>query len=263
MKMRSALGLVVMAGSLLMISALAALAQPGNSDKIIIGETAVVAGSELSTWARINGAGEVIWVGLTMPLSLVENMPPGGSGPAGAIAVLNYPPVVKSTTYFDHAEIHSEPQGHPTNPAYVQANRYGVAHFDFHFYGIPVSQVVMIPFGLFSDQVAADRLPKFYAQPEARSIPQMGRHAAPTSEFTATDHWLGTMLAGFLPDASYMSFLEPMITRELLLQRKNFTMQMPRPANLGRATQYPAECIVLYDKDTDAYQFMFVGFRPI
>jgi hypothetical protein len=257
-KMRSALGLAVLVGSLFTASAMSALGQPGNSDKVIIGETAVVAGSELSTWARVNGAGEVTWVGLTIPLSLVENMPP-----EGAIAVLNYPPVVKATTYFDHAEIHSEPEGHPTNPAYADANRYGVAHFDFHFYGIPVSQVVTIPFGFFFEEVATDRLPKFYAQPEAISIPQMGRHDAPTSEFIATDHWLATMLAGFLPDASYMHFLEPMVTRELLLRRKSFIMQVPRPATLGRATRYPAECIVLYDKDTDAYQFVFVGFRPI
>jgi hypothetical protein len=261
--MRSALGLAVLVGSLFTVSAMPALGQPGNSDKTIIGETAVVAGSELSTWARVNEAGQVIWVGLTMPLALVENMPPNGSGPAGAIAVLSYPPVVQATTYFNHAEIHSEPHGHPTNLRYADTNRYGVAHFDFHFYSIPVSQVLAIPFGLFSEEVPADRLPKFYAQPEAISVPQMGRHDAPTSEFTATDHWLGTMLAGFLPDASFMHFLEPMITRELLLQRKSFTMQVPRPATLGRATLYPAECIVLYDQPSDAYNFVFVGFRPV
>lgn len=91
----------------------------------------------------------------------------------------------------------------------------------------------------------------------------MGRHTALISEFTATDHWLGTMIAGFLPDASYMNFLEPMITRERLLRRKSFVMQAPRPATLGRAIRYRAECIVLYDKDTGAYQFMFTGFQPM
>jgi hypothetical protein len=258
----AALGPVVLVG-IYAVSTMPASAQIGNEDKIIIGETAVVAGSAISTWARVNEAGVVTWVGLTMPLALMENMPPEGSGPAGAIAVLNYPPVVKATTYFDHAEIHSEPTGHPNNPAYAQANRYLVPHFDFHFYGVPLSQVLTIPFGFFFDQASADRLPKFYAQPEPLSVPQMGRHAALVSEFTATDHWLATMVAGFLPDASYMNFLEPMVTQELLLQRKSFVMQAPRPANLGHATRYPAECIVLYDKQTDAYQFMFTGFQPI
>src|SRR4030095_16768240 len=99
-KMRSALGLAMLVGSLFTVSAISALGQPGNSDKVIIGETAVVAGSELSTCAHGKGAGHVPGVGVPIPPSLVENMPP-----EGAIAVLNYPPVVKATTYFDHAEI--------------------------------------------------------------------------------------------------------------------------------------------------------------
>src|SRR5215211_4074766 len=108
-KMLRALGLGVLVG-IFAVSAEPASAQPGNSDKTITGETAVVAGSQISTWARVNGGGDVISVGLTMPLALVENMPAEGSGPLGAIAVLNYPPVVKATTYSDHAEIHSEPE---------------------------------------------------------------------------------------------------------------------------------------------------------
>src|SRR2546427_1312299 len=45
-------------------------------DKIIAGESVVLAGGTVSTWARVNGGGKVIWVGLTIPLSMVENMPP-------------------------------------------------------------------------------------------------------------------------------------------------------------------------------------------
>ena len=71
------------------------------------------------------------------------------------------------------------------------------------------------------------------------------------------------MIAGFPPDASFMSFVEPMITRELLLQRRSFTMQMPKSADLGRATRYPAEFLALYDQTTDAYNFVFTGFHPI
>src|SRR5215213_8951433 len=82
-------------------------AAPANEDKIIVGNTAIVSGGEVSTWARVNGGGEVIWVGLTIPLSMVENMPPPGSGPAGAVVVLNFPPVVQANTYFNHAEIQS------------------------------------------------------------------------------------------------------------------------------------------------------------
>lgn len=238
-------------------------ANADRSDKFIAGESASVAGGTVSTWARVNGAGKVIWVGLTIPLSMVENLLPRGSGPAGAVAVLNYPPVVQQTTYFNHAEVHSNEHGHPTNPLFAQTNRYSAPHFDFHFYSIPVADVFAIPPGLFFTLAPAERVPGGWAQPEPGSVPQMGRHAAPLTEFTATDPWLLTMISGFLPDASYMHFIEPMITREFLLRRKNFTIPVPTPAVLGRATRYPTECVVAYDKDADAYHIVFKGFEPI
>ena len=89
----------------------------------------------------------------------------------------------------------------------------------------------------------------------------MGRHAGPLSEFTATDPWLLTMIAGFLPDASSMHFIEPMITRAFLLLRENFTMPVPMPAVLGTATRYPSEFVAHYDKELDAYHFVFKGFE--
>ncbi len=238
-------------------------AQPSQSEKIVNGESAVIAGGLASTWARVNEQGKVIWVGLTIPLSMAENMPPPGSGPAGAVAVLNYPLVVKETTYFNHAEIQSNPFGHPTNPAYAQPTRYSAPHFDFHFYSIPVADVFPIPAGLFFTPVAADRLPAGWAQPEARSVLQMGRHSGPLSERTATDIWMATMIAGFLPDASSMHFIEPMVTQELLLTRQNFTLPVPTPAVLGTATRYPTEFVAHYDKELDAYHFVFKGFESM
>lgn len=240
-------------------------ANAGPDDKIIAGESVSVGGGTAATWARVNGGGKVIWVGLTIPLSMVENMPAPGTGPAGAVAVLNYPPVVQQTTYFNHAEIHSNLHGHPANPRFADIHRYEAPHFDFHFYAIPAAQVRTIPFvppSPLLPRAPADRVPAGYAQPEF-SVPQMGRHAGPLSEFTATDPWLLTMIAGFLPDASYMHFIEPMITREFLLRRENFTLPVPTPAILGRATQYPTECEVYYDRELDAYHIVYKGFEPI
>jgi hypothetical protein len=111
--------------------------------------------------------------------------------------------------------------------------------------------------------VSADQLPAGYAQPEAVCVPQMGRHAVTLDELAATDPWLLTMIAGFLPDASYMHFIEPMITQEFLLRRESFTLPIPTPAVLGRATNYPTECVVNFDREADAYQVVFKGFEPI
>jgi hypothetical protein len=50
-----------------------AAVQADSGDKIIVGESVSFAGGTVATWARANGGGKVIWVGLTIPLSLVEN----------------------------------------------------------------------------------------------------------------------------------------------------------------------------------------------
>src|SRR5438093_416309 len=79
----------------------AGAANADQPDKFIAGDSATIACGTVSTWARVNGAGKVVWVGLTIPLSMAENMPAPGSGPASAIAALNFPAVVQQTTYFN------------------------------------------------------------------------------------------------------------------------------------------------------------------
>jgi hypothetical protein len=40
-------------------------------------------------------------------------------------------------------------------------------------------------------------------------------------------------------------------------------MRVPRPATIGRATQYPAELWVSYDSALDAYHLVFTGFHSV
>lgn len=265
MEKRNSVFKTVLCLSAAVIGLAGGVAHADSADKFIIGESVTVSGGTVTTWARVNGGGKVIWAGLTIPLSMVENPPTPGTGPARAVAVLNYPPVVQETTYFDHAEIHFNKHGHQANPRYADIHRYEAPHFDIHLYAIPVAQVLSIPFVPPSPalaQVPAERLPDGWGQPEF-SVPQMGRHSAPLSEFTATDTWQATVLAGFLPDASFMHFIEPMISREFLLRRKSFTLPVPTPAVLGMATQFPTECVVQYDRESDVYHIVYKGFEPI
>lgn len=246
-----------------LIGASSVMAAPiqGKPDLFVYGESTVVHNATVSTWARVNGAGKVIWVGVTMPASLADHLPDHGSGPAGAFASLDFPPIVQQTTYLNHVGLHANPAGHATNPAYVQTDRYSAPHFDIHYYTIPEAAVFGIPPGLFFTPAPADRVPAGYAQPEPFSVPQMGRHSGPLSEFTATDHWRATMIAGFLPDGSFMHFIEPMVTQELLVSRRNFTLPVPMPATLGQTTRYPTEFVAQYDRKTDSYSFIFKGFE--
>jgi hypothetical protein len=63
-----------------------------------------------------------------------------------------------------------------------------------------------------------------------------------------------------LPDASLMHFIEPMISREFLLERNDFELPVPMPAEFGRLMLYPTKCEAEYDPGADAYHFIFSKF---
>jgi hypothetical protein len=227
--------------------------------RVVWGETAAIDGATVATWAIVsNQDGRVMAAGATIPLSLAENQPQqSGSGPAGAIASLDFPAVARASTYFNHLELHTQPNGHPISPNAVNPNRYRPAHFDFHFYGIGEDQVRTIPPGPPVAQVPQDRLPAGYAQP-GPSEPQMGRHSGPASELTQPGPFSAVMIAGFTPQADQMHFLEPMVTREVLLRQENFTLPMPMPQTFDRDTRYPTSFQSVFQGN--AHHFIFSDF---
>jgi hypothetical protein len=239
-----------------------AFARDAQGVRVIWGESTLLDGARLATWALVSPhSNEVLAVGGSISLSLIENQPQPGSGPAGAIASLAFPDVVQQTTYFNHLEIHSQLHGHPISPIAADPNRYRVPHFDLHFYAVPEEQVRAIP-GLPPPlpPVPADRLPAGYAQP-GPSEPQMGRHAGPLSELAQTGPFSAVMIAGFTPNGTQMHFLEPMLTRELMLRREDFTLPVPAPAALGLATQFPTRFEATFHGN--AYHFVFSDFVPM
>src|SRR5262245_31330406 len=107
--------------------------------EVVWGETTVINGALLGTWAIVSRQdSQILAAGATIPLALSENQPQErGPFPAGAIASLEFPAIVQSTTYFNHLELHTQPTGHTTSPLAVNPNLYRPPHFDFHFYTIP------------------------------------------------------------------------------------------------------------------------------
>lgn len=241
--------------------AVAAVAAENQGARVLWGQSGVIDGARVVAWALVSPHdGTVLAAGVTFSLKLAETMPQPGDGPDGAIAALAFPAVVQNTTFFNHLEIHSNPDGHEAPPGSVNPDRNRVPHFDFHFYGIPEEQVWAIP-----DQrpplpvVPADRLPAGYTQP-GRSVLQMGRHSGPIWALSDPNPLSTIVLVGYLPDGSQMHFLEPMISQEVLLARQDFTLPVPTPRDLGRAspTLYPTSFNALFQGDT--YSFVYSGF---
>ncbi len=237
-----------------------ALGRSQAGARVVWGEATVIDGARVVTWALVSPQdNEILAAGITMPLKLIDNQPQqGGSGPAGAIASLEFPAIVQETTFFNHLELHTQPNGHPFLPFAANPNRYRAPHFDFHFYSIPEEQVRAIPFvPLPLPAVPANRLPAGYRQPGPSEL-EMGRHSGPLSEATATDPWRAVMITGFKPDGSQMHFVEPMITRATLLERQDFSLPMPMPSEFGRQTLYPTSFEAVFQGN--AYHLVFSDF---
>jgi hypothetical protein len=133
-----------------------------------------------------------------------------------------------------------------------------VPHFDYHFYAIPEADVFAIP-GASPPltPVPPDRLPVGYLQP-GPSEPQMGRHSAPQWSLADPGPLSTIVLAGYLPDASEMHFIEPMISREVLLEREDFALNVPMPQTFDRDTLYPTRSEVVFQGG--AHHFIYSNF---
>lgn len=234
--------------------------QPGNSrsgrSRIECGDVAHLRLGRIISWALLTRSGKVEEVGVTVPLAILTHQSETGDEPLGAIASLEFPRVVRESTYFNHVEIHWNPHGHASPPS--DPERYNTPHFDLHYFTVPEAVVWAIPAeSAPGPDVPADRLPAGWLQP-GPSEPEMGRHALPTS--IADGPFVAEMLAGFLPSGSTMHFIEPMITREFLAQAQDFDLPVPRPEKFGRAMLYPEEFAAEYDAKMEAYHFVFRRF---
>ncbi|MCA1597378.1 MAG: cytochrome C, partial [Chloroflexi bacterium] len=215
-----------------------------------LGQSQQVSGATVSTWGVLDSNNNVLQAGVTIPMAVI-NTPPSqaGTGPSGAIATLNFPAQVQSTTYLNNFDLDWNPQGHP--PPVFQ-----VPHFDFHFYNIPTSSVFQIQ-PPDTAVPAANRIPAGYVYPGVdQTVPQMGTHATNPADLTGT--FTKVMIAGYY--GGNMIFLEPMVTQALLQQRQSFSLNVPRPAVLGVNTLYPTTFSANYDPQADAYNFVWGNF---
>ncbi len=60
-----------------------------------------------------------------------------------------------------------------------------------------------------------------------------------------------------------MIFIEPMVTRERFLNKESFSIDIPVPEALGRATRYPTKFEALYDQSANVYRFVYTDFVDV
>lgn len=227
-----------------------------SRERLVQGECKPFNSAEVCTWARMSGS-TVVAFGATIPLRAVEGAPADlpMAWPPKADAVILLPAVVDSAVGFNHMNIFWEPHGHPPGP-------YLTPHFDFHFNNISAADVAKIDC---ADSTKPTVLPAAYELPDVAipqlgtllglCVPGMGMHALPGAEMHSTALFQKTMIVGYYHKVPI--FIEPMITRATLMERRTFVLDMPsvagEPANVRLPTGFQAK----YDSTAQAYRFEF------
>lgn len=242
---------------ILSVLALGAAMSCGGSE-IVQGECAPLHGAEVCVWEETRGEA-VISFGATIPIAAIENAP--------ADAEMVWPPVaglrvplpghLSEATGMRSMTVYWEPHGHPPGP-------YLTPHFDFHFNNVTAAARAAIDC---SDLTKPAQLPAGYTLPDVDipglgnlvglCVPQMGMHAVLESELTATTPFRATMIVGYY--AGKPVFIEPMVTREMLLERKSFTLDVPTIPGLPASVRYPTSFRADFDEKAQAYRFVFEG----
>jgi hypothetical protein len=86
----------------------------------------------------------------------------------------------------------------------------------------------------------------------------MGMHSLLTAELESTETFRGSMVVGYYHGRPI--FIEPMLTRSLLLEKRSF--DLPIPNIPGMTGAYPRTFQAEFDTQQQAYHFVFSDFSP-
>ncbi|MFT5139565.1 MAG: hypothetical protein ACI9H8_000932 [Lysobacterales bacterium] len=230
--------------------------EPVIQERLVKGECGTVFDGEICTWSKMLGD-ELVAFGASVSLSSAENADLEAEFifPPTFAARLPMPEGVKSHTGIDHLGINWESHGHPPGPFFTP-------HFDFHFFTVSTDEVDAIDC---SDVSKPETLPAGYALPDIElpglgmlvglCVPQMGMHALSEEEMAATDLFGASMVVGFY--AQQPIFIEPMISRDLLMVRENFSLAIPDSSAPAGSAAWPDSFEATYDARADAYHMTF------
>ena len=234
----------------------------------VAGGCAPVHGGEICTWAHLQGD-QVVDVGATVPIASVENAPAemhSMAWPPAMAAAIPLPEAVAASTGLRQLTVYWEAMGHPPGP-------YLTPHFDFHFTTITESERMAIDC---VDLTKPATLPDGYALPDITlppdmakmtgvaqltglCVPQMGMHSLLRSEMESNATFRGTMVVGYTKGQPI--FVEPMVTKAMLLEKASFDLAMPIVPGMSPAA--PRTFRAVYDAEASAYKFTFSGFGAV
>ena len=89
-------------------------------------------------------------------------------------------------------------------------------------------------------------------------VPQMGMHAVDSTQLESSELFEKTMVVGYYQRRPI--FLEPMITKKVLLRERSFTLEIPAVPDVPAGVRFPGAFTAVYDSSARAYKLTFTGF---
>lgn len=241
------------------VSALALVAGLGLAAAAVAGET--VRGPELpfgggtvQTWVRLDGQDRPQQIGVALSEAAVAE-------PGHDMVFLTVPlPEAAKAAGYDHVSLDWMPHGHPPEALFA------APHFDVHFYLTSEAERKAIDPAdpLYLDKAAHEPqralMPADYMPPPApEPVPAMGVHwvdvtdpvitgAAPFANIFIYGAWDGEM-----------TFLEPMITQDLLASRKTVKAEVKQPEEVAAPGWYPTRYRVDFDRKSGMHEVVLDG----
>jgi hypothetical protein len=238
---------------MLLLVTIASCKKEDDKNKTYDGAAVNIGNGTAHTFITLNEHDKPVTIGIRMSATALDGLPTEGDPNMGGEVppyMLSLPAQAGSSSY-NHSELDWNPHGH--EPLFA----YGVPHFDFHFYMITPqeqSQVVAGP-----DTIAVDPkyIPKDYMS-GVMAVPNMGTHwvDSTSGEFHGQPFTI-TFIYGFYH--GNMTFLEPMITKDFLLQKPDVTLPIKQPQAFQRHGYYPRQVHLFYDNGQQQYVVALEG----
>lgn len=155
---------------------------------------------------------------------------------------------------YDHVSLDWMPHGH------APGDLFGVPHFDVHFYlATEAERLAIDPADpLFMEKAAnrptADLMPpNFVPPPEIDPIPAMGEHWLDVTDPVFAGQPFEAVLIYGAWDGDVI-FVEPMVTRDLLLSRRDLGGTLGQPARVEEPVSLPGAWSVTFDAEAGVHR---------
>lgn len=154
---------------------------------------------------------------------------------------------------YDHVSFDWMPHGH------APGDLFAVPHFDVHFYMTTEAERLAIdPADPLFMEKAANRPsaefmpPNFVPPPQLDPIPAMGEHWVDVTDPVFAGQPFEAVLIYGAWDGEVI-FVEPMVTRDLLLSRRDFGGDLGQPARVAGAVSLPSAWSVSFDDEAGVH----------